>query len=559
MLIDCDTCTVRDIACDDCVVGVLLGTPTVPARATPSAGRARRPAAAGVRSGGAARARGPGRPRAHPAAAAGASGGASARASGRRHGGAAGPGRGVNARRPARAGPSAARAPTDRRRRVRRAEHGRLESAHPPLAEHGAVGSGWWPSGAETSGPGPPRAGRPEGPGSRLCRAAQRGPDDTVVSPRPADRGARRTPPGGRGRHRPSSPCSGPRHGSGPGPRGPRGPTPSSRPEPPTPSRPSPRPTPARPTPRRRRWTRRSSSGSAGARPTAPAARPTPPARSPTPPAPSATVAFGEVDQVSRAAYQGGQLDPLGALLGSGVPAGLPGPHLAAGHHLRGEPCPGPALPRRHRRRRGRRARRRRPRARRRAFGRRRAAHRRRRPAPQGRRRPRGRRGRAGPRGRLARDPGRAAPRRHHELPHRHRRHRDRHRGAEGGADPAGQALRVGRHRAEHLRLLRAGAVGLPPGRGRAAAGVAPAGPDRHPGVLPGRPARRPAVLQRAPSPTSASTSATASSSRPRSPATSSRSPRSAAASPACGAWSSDRPPDALIDTTVVRVTRSGP
>jgi hypothetical protein len=36
VLIDCDTCTVRDIACDDCVVGVLLGTPTVPAWATPS-------------------------------------------------------------------------------------------------------------------------------------------------------------------------------------------------------------------------------------------------------------------------------------------------------------------------------------------------------------------------------------------------------------------------------------------------------------------------------------------------------------------------------------------
>lgn len=30
MLIDCDTCVVRDVACDDCVVGVLLGTPTVP-------------------------------------------------------------------------------------------------------------------------------------------------------------------------------------------------------------------------------------------------------------------------------------------------------------------------------------------------------------------------------------------------------------------------------------------------------------------------------------------------------------------------------------------------
>lgn len=31
MLIDCDTCAVRDVACHDCVVGVLLGTPTVPA------------------------------------------------------------------------------------------------------------------------------------------------------------------------------------------------------------------------------------------------------------------------------------------------------------------------------------------------------------------------------------------------------------------------------------------------------------------------------------------------------------------------------------------------
>jgi len=35
VLIDCDTCTVRHIACDDCVVGVLLGTPAVPARTTP--------------------------------------------------------------------------------------------------------------------------------------------------------------------------------------------------------------------------------------------------------------------------------------------------------------------------------------------------------------------------------------------------------------------------------------------------------------------------------------------------------------------------------------------
>lgn len=30
MLIDCDTCVVRDVACGDCVVGVLLGTPSVP-------------------------------------------------------------------------------------------------------------------------------------------------------------------------------------------------------------------------------------------------------------------------------------------------------------------------------------------------------------------------------------------------------------------------------------------------------------------------------------------------------------------------------------------------
>jgi hypothetical protein len=34
VIIDCDTCTVRDVACHDCVVGVLLGTPAVPAHAT---------------------------------------------------------------------------------------------------------------------------------------------------------------------------------------------------------------------------------------------------------------------------------------------------------------------------------------------------------------------------------------------------------------------------------------------------------------------------------------------------------------------------------------------
>ncbi len=32
MLIDCDTCAARDVACHDCVVGVLLGTPSVPTR-----------------------------------------------------------------------------------------------------------------------------------------------------------------------------------------------------------------------------------------------------------------------------------------------------------------------------------------------------------------------------------------------------------------------------------------------------------------------------------------------------------------------------------------------
>lgn len=28
MLVDCETCSVRDVACDDCAVGVLLGMPT---------------------------------------------------------------------------------------------------------------------------------------------------------------------------------------------------------------------------------------------------------------------------------------------------------------------------------------------------------------------------------------------------------------------------------------------------------------------------------------------------------------------------------------------------
>jgi hypothetical protein len=30
MLIDCDTCVARDVACDDCVMTVLLGMPRAP-------------------------------------------------------------------------------------------------------------------------------------------------------------------------------------------------------------------------------------------------------------------------------------------------------------------------------------------------------------------------------------------------------------------------------------------------------------------------------------------------------------------------------------------------
>ena len=42
MLIDCDTCAVRDVACHDCVVGVLLGAPAVPSRSV-GAGAAEAP------------------------------------------------------------------------------------------------------------------------------------------------------------------------------------------------------------------------------------------------------------------------------------------------------------------------------------------------------------------------------------------------------------------------------------------------------------------------------------------------------------------------------------
>jgi hypothetical protein len=54
MIIDCDTCVVRHQACDDCVVGVLLGLPEVPARPgedeaeADGAGAPREPAAPGA-------------------------------------------------------------------------------------------------------------------------------------------------------------------------------------------------------------------------------------------------------------------------------------------------------------------------------------------------------------------------------------------------------------------------------------------------------------------------------------------------------------------------------
>ncbi|MCD2196498.1 hypothetical protein LQ327_24290 [Actinomycetospora endophytica] len=51
MIIDCDTCVVRHQACDDCVVGVLLGMPEVPGHAGPEADDAeapREPAAPGA-------------------------------------------------------------------------------------------------------------------------------------------------------------------------------------------------------------------------------------------------------------------------------------------------------------------------------------------------------------------------------------------------------------------------------------------------------------------------------------------------------------------------------
>lgn len=44
MIIDCDSCAVREVACGDCVIGVLLGVPAVPA-----AGERRTGAGAAVR------------------------------------------------------------------------------------------------------------------------------------------------------------------------------------------------------------------------------------------------------------------------------------------------------------------------------------------------------------------------------------------------------------------------------------------------------------------------------------------------------------------------------
>jgi hypothetical protein len=45
MVIDCDRCVVRGDACQDCVVGVLLGVPGVP-RSTMADGQAGRPSGA---------------------------------------------------------------------------------------------------------------------------------------------------------------------------------------------------------------------------------------------------------------------------------------------------------------------------------------------------------------------------------------------------------------------------------------------------------------------------------------------------------------------------------
>jgi hypothetical protein len=43
MVIDCDRCAVRGLACGDCVVGVLLGMPGVPRRSAPGDGAADAP------------------------------------------------------------------------------------------------------------------------------------------------------------------------------------------------------------------------------------------------------------------------------------------------------------------------------------------------------------------------------------------------------------------------------------------------------------------------------------------------------------------------------------
>ncbi len=45
MVIDCDRCEVRGLACGDCVIGVLLGVPGVPAKGSAEASDGAEPAA----------------------------------------------------------------------------------------------------------------------------------------------------------------------------------------------------------------------------------------------------------------------------------------------------------------------------------------------------------------------------------------------------------------------------------------------------------------------------------------------------------------------------------
>ena len=181
------------------------------------------------------------------------------------------------------------------------------------------MGSGWWPSGAETSGPGPPRAGGRRVRG-RGC-AGQRREDPTTPWCLPAPRiaalaAASRWP----WSSRPSSPCSASGAGLGAGPAG------SAWADPIVPPGASDAVTSlAQANARaadateasldaeeqlgvRRGEADRTRGEADAAREVADAARA------------ERDVAFTAVDQVSRAAYQGGQLDPLGALLGAESP-----------------------------------------------------------------------------------------------------------------------------------------------------------------------------------------------------------------------------------------------